>query len=91
MPGPRDKYIYIDVDTMTTLLRNQSCDIDHVLIVDARYSYEFNGGHLRGAVNIPSQVFETFIKIQKTFEILQILFNFLNFLKREVKATRRRM
>ena len=55
--GPRDKYIYINVDTMMKLIRNQlNCNIGHVLIVDARYGYEFNGGHLRGAVNIPSQV-----------------------------------
>ena len=69
VPGPRDKYTYISVDTMATLLREHSNSykrdklrrksnnkIDRIIIIDARYGYEFNGGHIRGADNIPSQV-----------------------------------
>ena len=30
--------------------------VNRILIIDARYGYEFKGGHIRGAVNIPSEV-----------------------------------
>lgn len=42
---------YISVHTIADLLLNR-LDIEKYLIVDARYDYEFEGGHIRSAINV---------------------------------------
>lgn len=55
--GPRGaKFKYLEINVLRDLLLNGRKDIDRVEIVDARYAYEFNGGHIKNAHNIASQV-----------------------------------
>ncbi|KAK3590052.1 hypothetical protein CHS0354_041079 [Potamilus streckersoni] len=43
----------ISCHTMATLVRgNYSNEIENVTIIDCRYPYEYNGGHIKGAVNL---------------------------------------
>ncbi|XP_011181847.2 M-phase inducer phosphatase [Zeugodacus cucurbitae] len=59
----------ISCDTMARLLRG---DFNHVVanyrIIDCRYPYEFEGGHIRGAQNLytQEQILEEFLTQQKT-------------------------
>ena len=44
---------YITPDTMAELVQGQySDDVKHHIIVDCRYPYEYDGGHIQGADNI---------------------------------------
>lgn len=40
---------YISCETMVEILTNKDFDVD---VVDCRYTYEYEGGHIRGADNI---------------------------------------
>lgn len=43
----------ISVDTMAELLRGTySNEVTEYTVVDCRYPYEYEGGHIRGAVNL---------------------------------------
>lgn len=43
----------ISGDTLCRLMSGEYSDkIHHYMIIDCRYNYEYNGGHIRGAVNI---------------------------------------
>ncbi|XP_072263085.1 M-phase inducer phosphatase 2 [Pyxicephalus adspersus] len=45
---------YITPGMMNDVLRGKYRDrIEHCVIVDCRYPYEFEGGHIKGAVNLP--------------------------------------
>ena len=64
------KFVYIDVDTLVRAMKksfNQT--VNRILIIDARYGYEFKGGHIKGAVNIPSEV--NFGRISSKNQILR--------------------
>merc|ERR1712061_389887 len=54
--GPRGaKFNYISASTLAQLLRNGHSSIERIIIVDSRYRYEFNGGSIKQAINIPSE------------------------------------
>ena len=46
----------ISIDTMNELLNNKNTafgdNFDHFMIIDCRFGYEYNGGHIDGAFNI---------------------------------------
>ncbi|NWU85606.1 MPIP2 phosphatase, partial [Onychorhynchus coronatus] len=47
---------YISPDTLVAVLTGQwSSFIESSIIVDCRYPYEYEGGHIKGAVNLPLQ------------------------------------
>ncbi|XP_005532288.1 PREDICTED: M-phase inducer phosphatase 2-like [Pseudopodoces humilis] len=47
---------YISPDTLVAVLTGQFCSsIQSSIIVDCRYPYEYEGGHIKGAVNLPLQ------------------------------------
>jgi rhodanese-related sulfurtransferase len=50
--NPRDAIKRITVDTLHQLLLGKYHPLEQVMIVDCRYSYEFVGGHIEGAVSI---------------------------------------
>ena len=56
IPGPRAKFKYISVQSLAQLMKYGQPNISEVVILDARYGYEFNGGHILNAVNISSEV-----------------------------------
>ncbi|KAL2093208.1 hypothetical protein ACEWY4_010520 [Coilia grayii] len=46
---------YISGETMCDLLEGRySCLVESFVVVDCRYPYEFQGGHIRGALNLPN-------------------------------------
>eukprot|EP01083_Nonionella_stella_P012679 35891_1 len=46
----------IDVCTLTKLMEGEYSElIDHFAIIDCRYGYEYNNGHIQCAVNVQSQ------------------------------------
>jgi rhodanese-related sulfurtransferase len=50
------KIPHIAASTLELLMAGEfRGDIDHFLIVDCRYDYEYAGGHIRGAINITRQ------------------------------------
>ena len=53
VPGSQSDLNYIAPHTLKSLL-GKSHQLDHInlLIVDCRYPYEFNGGHIQGAINL---------------------------------------
>ncbi|NXP51462.1 MPIP2 phosphatase, partial [Heliornis fulica] len=52
--GKHQDLKYISPDTMVAVLTGQfSSLIDSCIIVDCRYPYEYEGGHIKGAVNLP--------------------------------------
>ena len=53
VPGYHSDLNYISVKTMESLLnKSQEWDELNLILVDCRYPYEFNGGHIQGAVNL---------------------------------------
>ncbi|NXM02073.1 MPIP2 phosphatase, partial [Tyrannus savana] len=47
---------YISPDTLVAVLTGQwSSFLESSIIVDCRYPYEYEGGHIKGAVNLPLQ------------------------------------
>lgn len=52
--SPKDAIKRISVDTMYQLLSGKYHPLEQVMVIDCRYSYEFDGGHLPGATNINS-------------------------------------
>ncbi|XP_068130189.1 M-phase inducer phosphatase 2 [Hyperolius riggenbachi] len=52
--GRHEDLKYITPDMMNEVLQGKFQDrIDRCLIVDCRYPYEYDGGHIKGAVNLP--------------------------------------
>ncbi|CAN2388316.1 positive regulation of cell cycle G2/M phase transition [Pristimantis euphronides] len=52
--GQHQDLKYITPEMMTDVLEGKYKDhIGHCVIVDCRYPYEYEGGHIRGAVNLP--------------------------------------
>nr|XP_046173681.1 M-phase inducer phosphatase 1-B-like [Oncorhynchus gorbuscha] len=46
---------YITVDTMSALLEGKfSCLVESFVVVDCRYPYEYQGGHIKGALSLPN-------------------------------------
>ena len=56
--NPRDAIKRITVDTLHQLLLGKYHPLEQVMVIDCRYSYEFVGGHIDGAVsaNTPETV-----------------------------------
>jgi rhodanese-related sulfurtransferase len=52
--GPRAKFKYITAETLYNFMLFGHSDIQSLQIIDSRYKYEFDGGHIKGAINIPS-------------------------------------
>nr|XP_032808370.1 M-phase inducer phosphatase 2-like [Petromyzon marinus] len=51
--GKHQDLNYITQDTMAALLRGEFSDsVPRFLVLDCRYPYEFEGGHVRGALNL---------------------------------------
>lgn len=52
--GPDNGLKYITPEMMNNVLKGKYKDlIDRCVVVDCRYPYEYEGGHIRGAVNLP--------------------------------------
>eukprot|EP00013_Stygamoeba_regulata_P027336 CAMPEP_0177645880 /NCGR_PEP_ID=MMETSP0447-20121125/9481_1 /TAXON_ID=0 /ORGANISM="Stygamoeba regulata, Strain BSH-02190019" /LENGTH=744 /DNA_ID=CAMNT_0019148385 /DNA_START=370 /DNA_END=2604 /DNA_ORIENTATION=- len=52
--GEQPDLWYITGEVMIRLLRNEfSTLFDRVIVLDCRYDYEYQGGHLRGALSVP--------------------------------------
>lgn len=65
IPGKHQDLKSISAETMRQLLNNEySHVIEKFIIVDCRYPYEFNGGHIRGAQNIYTRegITESFLR-----------------------------
>ena len=58
MNGPRGSFKYIEPMSLRDLLVNGHPNVGRIEIIDARYPYEFKGGHIKGALNVASQVRE---------------------------------
>lgn len=58
----------ISCDTMARLVRGEFNNVANYRIIDCRYPYEFEGGHIRGAQNLYTheQILEEFLTHQKT-------------------------
>jgi hypothetical protein len=56
--GPRGSFKYIEPMSLKDLLVNGHPNVGRIEIIDARYPYEFKGGHIKGALNVASQVRE---------------------------------
>ena len=59
----------ISVDVLAQVLEGHYKDlIEECVVVDCRYPYEYNGGHIRGAKNIFSQeaILQEFIRNKKS-------------------------
>ena len=54
--GPRAKFKYITAETLYNFMLFGHSNIQSLQIIDSRYKYEFDGGHINGAINIPSAV-----------------------------------
>ena len=65
IPGPRAKFKYISVQSLARLLKEGQSNISEVVILDARYGYEFNGGHIQNAINISSEVRNFYIGVTR--------------------------
>jgi len=53
--GPRGSFKYIEPMSLKDLLVNGHPNVGRIEIIDARYPYEFKGGHIKGALNVASQ------------------------------------
>jgi Rhodanese-like domain len=52
--GEKPDLWYISGEVMIRLLRKEfSALFDQVIVLDCRYDYEFDGGHIRGALSVP--------------------------------------
>ncbi|KAJ8254732.1 hypothetical protein GJAV_G00196590 [Gymnothorax javanicus] len=53
--GRHEDLKYITADTMCALLNGEfSSLVESFVVVDCRYPYEFRGGHIKGALNLPN-------------------------------------
>ncbi|XP_061092383.1 M-phase inducer phosphatase 1-B-like [Conger conger] len=53
--GRHEDLKYISADTMCALLGGEfSSLVESFVVVDCRYPYEFQGGHIQGALNLPN-------------------------------------
>jgi rhodanese-related sulfurtransferase len=50
--NPRDAIKRITVDTFHQLLLGKYHPLEQVMVIDCRYSYEFAGGHIEGAISV---------------------------------------
>uniref|UniRef100_UPI00358E7F8D M-phase inducer phosphatase 2-like n=1 Tax=Myxine glutinosa TaxID=7769 RepID=UPI00358E7F8D len=56
IPGLDEALKYISPETMSVLLHGEFEDaVDKFIVVDCRYPYEFAGGHIKGAINVPTE------------------------------------
>ncbi|XP_075704396.1 M-phase inducer phosphatase 2-like [Rhinoderma darwinii] len=54
--GQHQDLKYITPEMMNDVLKGNYVDhIDRCVVVDCRYPYEYDGGHIRGAVNLPME------------------------------------
>jgi len=77
VPGEHPDLNSISPETVIQLLNGNFKDyVDDVIIVDCRFPFEYEGGHIKGAINIsnPSLVQERFINIPKVVSRKVIIF-----------------
>ncbi|XP_066516856.1 cell division cycle 25 homolog d isoform X2 [Hoplias malabaricus] len=61
----------VSAQTVASLIRGQySSVVEEFLIIDCRYPYEYQGGHIKGAVNLytETQVLQAFLPSYTTFQ-----------------------
>ncbi|XP_067085371.1 M-phase inducer phosphatase 1-A-like [Osmerus mordax] len=57
VPGRHQELKYITGETMRALLEGKfSCLVESFVVVDCRYPYEYQGGHIKGAMSLPNTV-----------------------------------
>lgn len=72
LPKTSSRLNCISPQTVADLVNNKySHRFDSIVIIDCRYDYEFEGGHIKGAVNCPSpeKVDELFVDFQPSDRI----------------------
>ncbi|KPP71940.1 M-phase inducer phosphatase 2-like [Scleropages formosus] len=50
--GKHQDLKYITAEMMVAALNGQFDDVERIVVIDCRYPYEFEGGHIKGAVNL---------------------------------------
>ena len=65
------QFLTITAETLYNFMRTSEAQ-ERLLIVDCRFEYEYQGGHIAGAMNLsdPSQLVETFFRDTQTVEML---------------------
>jgi hypothetical protein len=60
--------VVIRPQVCAALVSGQQASFARVCIVDCRFDYEFNGGHLKGAINVRTQeqLIDEFLKVRTT-------------------------
>lgn len=71
--GSSSHYNSISPDTLRRLIDGFYGDIAQFIVVDCRYDYEYNGGHIRNAINIskPELVVSKFLSEHSTLHLRQ--------------------
>eukprot|EP00727_Mastigamoeba_balamuthi_P005318 m51a1_g14785 putative m-phase inducer phosphatase 3 isoform x1 (427) ;mRNA; r:471519-473346 len=64
----REGHNCVDCDTVARLVRGEfAVFFDHVHLIDCRYPYEYDGGHIKGATNVTGSFAEVRTKLRRMF------------------------
>ncbi|TSK18071.1 M-phase inducer phosphatase 1 [Bagarius yarrelli] len=66
----------VSAETVASLIQGQfSAMVEDFLIIDCRYPYEYQGGHIKGAVNLytESQIHQAFLHVLSTTQVSPIV------------------
>jgi len=60
---------HISVETLNDVLNERHCDLfDHFIVIDCRYKYEYDGGHIDGAIHVKSaKLLEALFRLMATY------------------------
>ncbi|KAK9708963.1 m-phase inducer phosphatase [Basidiobolus ranarum] len=76
--GKEDILKRISANTLDDLISGKYTDLyDNLIIIDCRFSYEYNGGHIQGAINLntKSELEEYFFNSSRNFERTIVIFH----------------